>query len=350
MNKVMLLLFVTSVALGATTLHLVRELRAERAHALTLETRVAQLERPAPPPPSPFASPSEGPAPEPVAPPTTTIVSTAPAPKPTPPVGDLAVATVAYGGGPMPSREDRMRMMRQRMEQQRALLRDPAYRDAMMTQQKAMMGNMYPDLANELNLAPGEFERLTTLLAEQQLRSMEQQSGPFFDGPPDSATAQEMQRKAQANRQAADAELKALLGDEKWNAWRDYQSTMGVRHEVAQLRTSLANQGAPLTDDQIKPLQRALADAQQGKVQAWNRTVSARSQLALAGGCRDGAVSGGAARVSGGKPAVAAGAQSAGARFRRIDTHGRADEGLRRAAECAAAVAGSAPAYRARSG
>ena len=175
-------------------------------------------------------------------------------------------------------------MMRQRMEQQRALLRDPAYRDAMMTQQKAMMGNMYPDLASELNLAPDEFERLTTLLAEQQLRSMEQQSGPFFDGPPDSATAQEMQRKAQANRQAADAELKALLGDEKWNAWRDYQSTMGVRHEVAQLRTSLANQGAPLTDDQIKPLQRALADAQQGKVQAWNRTLSARSQLALAGG------------------------------------------------------------------
>lgn len=161
-------------------------------------------------------------------------------------------------------------MMRESAERQRALMRDPEYRDAMLSQHKMMLSSSYPDLAAELQLTPEDADRFMALLADQQLRSMDQDP-VIFDGPPDAAVAQEMQRKAQERQQNNEAEVAALLGHEKTRAWKDYQSTMGVRHQVMQMRNSFASRGAPLQPDQVKPLQQALADAQQRMMQDWNQ-------------------------------------------------------------------------------
>ena len=279
MNKVMLLLLATSVAFGATTLHLVGELRAERKATESLQARLAELDsNPA------FASPFTS------APPVTTPSATdAPPPAATPaaspPAATFAAAstTAVDVSSTNGSREDRIRLMRESMERQRALLQDPEYRDAMRTQQKAMLAQAYPDLAAELGLTGDEADRFTTLLADQQLRAMDNQSGPFLDGPPDPATAQEMHRKAQALRQTLEEEIKGLLGEEKWAAWRDYQSTLGVRHQVSQLRTTLAMSGAPLSEEQVRPLQRALAEAQRQQMEEWSRSAQ-RMQAALSPG------------------------------------------------------------------
>jgi hypothetical protein len=172
-------------------------------------------------------------------------------------------------------------MMEESVARQRALLRDPEYREAVRTQNKAMFADSYPDLAETLDLTPDELDRFMTLLADQQVRAQETQSMAFFDSPPDAAAAEEMQHTMQAWQQTVDGEIAALLGSDKQRAWKEYQSTLGARHEAKQLRDSLASKGAPLRDDQLKPLQRALAAAQQQMFDEAS-TRPPRVQLALA--------------------------------------------------------------------
>ncbi|MGH8177207.1 MAG: hypothetical protein ACREV5_13185 [Steroidobacter sp.] len=268
MNKFVLLLFTISIALGAVTLHLVRELRAERENSRILQARISAL--PAKTVTTPFGPiSSEAPAAEAeVSQPVSRRIESSAAPATAAP-SPAAIVSAAPAG--MPSREERIRMMRENAERQRALLRDPDYRDAMLSQHKMMLSNEYSDLAAELQLAPEDADRLVTLLAEQQLRSMENQDAMFFDGPTDPAAVQRMQSKARVQQQKNEAEIAAVLGDEKTRAWKEYQSSMGVRHQVTQLRNSFASKGAPLQPDQVKPLQRALADSQERMMQEWSR-------------------------------------------------------------------------------
>jgi hypothetical protein len=264
MNKLMLVLLAASVAFGATTLHLVRELRSERAAASQLQARVAELERiqvQAPPPlaTTPFTVLAQ---PESAAPAAPSISPSRAAP---------AISASVLRADV--TKEDRMRMVRESMEQQRALLRDPEYREAMRLQQKAMLPSMYPDLAAELDLSREQTDALMSLLADQAIRGLERDQ-PFFEGQPDAATMQELARNQQELQNAHDNEVRDLLGEDKWRAWNEYKSTMGVRHEVTQMRTTLATSGAPLEESQVKPLQRALLDAQQRQIEEWNRTAA----------------------------------------------------------------------------
>lgn len=265
MKKVVLMLAATSVALGAVTLHLARELRGQRAAALELETRIAELERNAAR--APTTAPSPFTAPEPSAP-------SAPAP---------AMAAPSLNSAPPPaigarvqptnlSKEEQMRMVRESMERQRALFRDPEYREAMRLQQKAMLPSMYPDLAAELELTADETDALMSLLADQQVRSLERDR-PFFEGQADPAMLQEAARNQQEQQTVMDNEIRDLLGEDKWRAWNEYKATMGVRHEVTQLRTTLAMNGAPLEDGQVKALQRVLLEAQQRQLEEWRRSA-----------------------------------------------------------------------------
>src|SRR5690606_11124708 len=254
MNKAVLLLTAMSALLGLTTLHPVRELRAERAQAQELHMRIAELER-AGEIPSPFRAAS----PDLQLPPP--ALSAAPEPATAslgPPAAAPAASPAAAAG---PSHEERLRMMRRRMEQQRALLRDPEYRAALITQHKAMYCTIYPELSTELELDAEQSDRLATLLAEQQLRRQESSSNVALGGPPDPEPMKALQERAEQERRMADEEIRELRGEEKWSAWKQYQSTMGERHQTTQLRTEFANRGLPLREDQIKPLQQALAES-----------------------------------------------------------------------------------------
>jgi hypothetical protein len=285
MKKIVLILAATSIALGAVTLHLVRELRGERAAVLELQARVAELERE--PARAPRTAPSPFRAPEPLA-------ASAPAPATAAPSLNSAPPP-AIGARAQPtnlSKEEQMRMVRESMERQRALFRDPEYREAMRMQQKAMLPSMYPDVAAELELTADEADALMSLLADQQVRSLERDR-PFFEGQADPAMIQEAARNQQEQQTMMDNEIRDLLGEDKWRAWNEYKATMGVRHEVTQLRTTLAMNGAPLEDGQVKALQRALLEAQQRRLEEWRRSApqapvpversahSAEQQLAL---------------------------------------------------------------------
>jgi hypothetical protein len=280
MGKVVVTLAVTCTALALVCLHLVNRLREGDATIAELQEQVANLQAgqqqraaltPAPSS-SGFFEVIER-TPEATAPPKTAKEESEPAP-----AQGTAIASAAL---PRPSREESMRMFREHRERQRQLMQDPEYREAMRVQTRTNLARQYPGVIEELGLDPQQAESFFTLLADQQLR-MQEQMEPFWEVTPqdertDPTTIQQRHQKIQQTtseiQRNNEAQLAALLGPQKMQAWKEYQSTVGQRWQLEQMNSTLAAQGMPLPDDLHKPVLKALAEVQRQEMQE----VAARS-------------------------------------------------------------------------
>jgi hypothetical protein len=252
MHKLALLLAIAAVGEGLLALHLVSQLREERASAQALQARVTELERRPPQrvsgaPSVPVTTPS-------AAAPFTMVKSGAPAqpPQPVTPAEPEAAAMRAQ--------------MLASFERQRALLRDPEYREAMVAQQKMIMMRMNPEMARDLELTPDQMDRLYATLGEQYVRQMEAQEdlGDVATDPEGvSARMQEANRKSAEERQANLAEIRKVLGDAKFRQFEEYMNMIGARGEASRIRESLAIAGVPLDDALALPLAKVLHEHQQ---------------------------------------------------------------------------------------
>jgi hypothetical protein len=274
MGKFVVASIVATLACGSASAYLWNELRAEREQTQTLQARVAELERahaPAPaeqaaqqqfPPPLPERAPPGEPQATVKRPPEARLGASFTAVNAT---GAPAAALSMRGGQMDP---EMRRRMQQSMDQQRRLLQDPEYRELMRQQQIDGMQHMYGDLELMLGLSHEEAARVLDVLADQQLRSMEQQRPWAMDGSrPDEAAIREQQRVFAEMKRKNDAELAQVLGS-KYSEWESYQQSMGARSQVTQLRQALATSDEPLRQDQIKPLVAAIAREQQAQMNA----------------------------------------------------------------------------------
>lgn len=283
MSKTALILFVTCVGLSLLSLHLVNQMRAGQATITELQARVASLESEQQRNP-PVSTQELTPAPmatwqvEQVAPvqappeKETSKVAAAKPPASTPPEATLAGR---------PSREDRMRMIREARERQRQLMQDPEYREAMRVQQRSNMTRQYPEVGQELGLTGEQTEKLFDLLAEQQMRNNDQADLLWDSEGLDPAALQQRQEKMQQRwmeiQQKNEAELAAQLGSDKLQVWKDYQSTLGARHQAEQLRVSLASRGVSLDEDASRAVVKAYAEAQKAEMQEYANMARANA-------------------------------------------------------------------------
>jgi hypothetical protein len=282
MTKAMLLFLVTSVALGMTSLHLVRELRAERANVESLQARVSELEVKASQPPpaatTPFATRSVQKA----APPPATPAS---ANNPPPPEQMLAAAlhraSQAMLAPHAQAQEEQMRLMQEYTERQRALMSDPEYRDALRVQHRSAFVRTNPDVIEELGLTREQADQFFSLLAEQTLRAMDVSQATLYDPAADPKTIEDQQRKMIAMQRANEAEIARVLGPQKLKAWQEYQSTAVVRYQANDIAQLLASNGVPLQPELAKPLRKILAQEQKRMEQETQKQieVSARADL-----------------------------------------------------------------------
>jgi hypothetical protein len=268
MGKPVIALVVATLTCGSASAYLWHELRDERAQTQRLEARVVELEKAAQAGPVAVEQLSSGtvepaPAPEPTA-------ESKPTPSRNASVAMIAPATSATFALAGPNaRNGRMdpemrRRMQESFEQQRAMLKDPEYRELMRSQQKIGMKRMYGDMEVMLGLTKEEADRVVDVLAEQQLRAMEQRPVmmPMEGSQPDQAAIREQQRVFEENRRKNEAELAAVLGP-KYSEWQEYQQSMWSRSQVMRLRETLSGTDEPLRQDQIKPLVQAMAREQQ---------------------------------------------------------------------------------------
>jgi hypothetical protein len=282
MSKTVLALFAACVGLSLLSLHLVKQMRAGQATIAGLQAQVAKLESERqnnPPPSTPSSAPKATWQVEPVTSP------------PAIPNKELVMGTIMKRPrasaseeatmANVPSREERMRMMRESRERQRQLMQDPDYREAVRVQQRSNMTRQYPGVAQELGLTADQAEQLFDLLAEQQMRNNEQAQLVWEAEDLDPAAMQQRQEKMQQRwaemQQKSDAELAAQLGPDKLQAWKEYQSTLGARHQAEQLRSTLASRGVPLNEDASRAVVKAYAEAQKAEMQDFTNMARANA-------------------------------------------------------------------------
>lgn len=131
------------------------------------------------------------------------------------------------------------------------MMKDPAMREMMRSQQKMMFQKMYGPLIKELNLTPEQKERFSDLILDSQMSAIDQAGALFKEGEADKAEAAKVLKEKQAS---LDADLKSLLGEEKYGEYKELSKTMGERMQLDQFRQQLEDGNAALQDDQVKSL------------------------------------------------------------------------------------------------
>jgi len=129
------------------------------------------------------------------------------------------------------------------------MMKDPAMREMMREQQKAMINMMYSGLFKDLNLTPDEKEKFKTLLTDAQMKNVEAAQGLFGGDSKDGNMEDAGKQIAEAKKQT-DAEIKALLGDDRFAQYQDYQKVVGERMQLDQFKNQLTGENMPLTDEQ----------------------------------------------------------------------------------------------------
>ncbi len=137
------------------------------------------------------------------------------------------------------------------------LMKDPAMKEMMRDQQKSVIHMMYGSLFKELNLTPEEKEKFKSLLTDAQMKNIE--FAPGLLGGRKEGAEDTNKLLADAKKQT-DADVKALLGDERFAQYEEYQKSMGERMQLDQFKTRMAAENLPLQDQQVAQLFQAMKE------------------------------------------------------------------------------------------
>ena len=242
MSKLSLLLFATTLALGAITVALFQKLQVERDQNQVLQQRVAQLSR-KPTGQEPIQTeqgPPATPASEVVQPP-------------------QKAATVAQSDPAEPaSKRGRRKDIDAYLEQ----FKNPKVRASRIARLRMEVEQNHPDLGRLLGLTPQETDRFLDVLAEQEFEDQLRGMTDYYN-PRKGESTEERQQRMQELNEKVDAQRRAVIGEERLQAWNEYVNRAPTRQAVAELRVKLVDAGVPLRADQVDPLVADLAAEQQ---------------------------------------------------------------------------------------
>jgi len=133
------------------------------------------------------------------------------------------------------------------------MMADPAMKKMMRQQQAAAVDMMYGPLFKEINLSPEDKEKFKELLLDRQMKAVET-GGAFMKLQGEDTDKTAAMNELAAQQKEFDAQVKAVLGDERYGQYKDYSETMAERMAVNQLSQQLASSPNPLSDEQSRQL------------------------------------------------------------------------------------------------
>lgn len=231
MRKLNVTLGVCAAAGGLIALWSWQQLRVERAHTAALELELAGLQ----------SRLDQASAPPPTAPST-------PAPRSTPAPASPAGAQQQSGA------TDYLRAAARR---EREMLRDPAYREAQVAEGRRRFAQTRADTIRVVGMTPAQADRLIDLWVERNLRFTE------LGGVPGQAPGETLQGQLRRAAAAEQAELRALLGDAKYEEWNRYLASGAERAEVEQFRAQFSGTPDALRDAQADTLVKTIYSERQ---------------------------------------------------------------------------------------
>ena len=140
-------------------------------------------------------------------------------------------------------------------EQMRKIMENPDMREMIRQTQKPQLDIMYGDLYKKLDLSPEQIEAFKELLLDKQMNEIDL-AYKMGDDTGDTT--------AQQNKEDINRELKELLGEDRYDRYNDYHSTLGERMAVNQYKNRLAqNEIQPLAEYQEQQLIQAMKEEKQ---------------------------------------------------------------------------------------
>ena len=132
------------------------------------------------------------------------------------------------------------------------MMKDPATKNMMRAAQAGALRQMYGDLVKQWSLSPEETSTFYDLLLDKQTDQMDRGMKLMEDGP---------DAVSKADLDSSDDKIKASLGDNLYQQYKDYEKTIGGRFTVNQLQQQFAGSSTPLlTPDQSKVLIQAVTE------------------------------------------------------------------------------------------
>lgn len=150
------------------------------------------------------------------------------------------------------------------MQSLAAMFKNPEIRKMMEAQQKAVMGPMiarqYADLFKQLNLTPEQTEALKTLLQNKMLANADAGMS-LMDGSLDASQRDSLAAQIKNASQDYDNPIRQLLGDQNYQAYQAYTTTIPARTTIGQFGDQLAGTADALSPDEQQQLIQAMTDA-----------------------------------------------------------------------------------------
>lgn len=140
-----------------------------------------------------------------------------------------------------------------------ALMANPEFAKAMSLQQHAALDNRYAALFKQLNLSPAELERFKNLLVERQNSRMDVINAARENGLNPRENRDEINKLVSEAQAEVDANIKAALGEARFNQYQNYDATQSQRNLVSQLDQRLSYSSTQLNTTQSQFLVTALA-------------------------------------------------------------------------------------------
>jgi len=114
------------------------------------------------------------------------------------------------------------------------MMQDPEARQVVRTQQRMMMDQLYNPLIKQMGLTPDEAAKFKDLLADNAMKASEK-AFSAFDGLASTNRA-ELIKNLGAEHKTFDGQVKALLGEDRYAQYKDYQETVGERSMLNQFK------------------------------------------------------------------------------------------------------------------
>ena len=131
------------------------------------------------------------------------------------------------------------------------MMKDPAMREMLRGQQKAMMNQMYGPLYKDLGLTGDQRQKFSDLLVDSAMAGVEQAGSLFQNNTAEKTGAMKAMSDQQKDLQAG---LKSLLGEEKFGQYEEYQKSIAERIQLNQFKQQQEGTDAPLQESQTAQL------------------------------------------------------------------------------------------------
>lgn len=146
------------------------------------------------------------------------------------------------------------------------MFKNPEMKEMIKNQQKtvlsAMVGKNYEKFFSDLHLTPEQSSALKDMILNKQLGAADMGMSMFSDDP-DATKRAELVQQVKAASEAADAQIKAFLGDDNFVQLQAYEKSLGERMVVSGFKDQLGSGPTALADDQEQQLIQAMTQERQ---------------------------------------------------------------------------------------